>query len=74
VVAATIMDNFEASIRFQASIGYVRFKAFTALTMKNAVVWNITHCDSCKNWRFGGKYLRIHQGEQIRELEKVSTN
>jgi hypothetical protein len=27
----------------------VRLEAFTAVTMKNAVFWNVTPCDSCKN-------------------------
>jgi hypothetical protein len=27
-----------------------------AVTMKNAVFWNVTPCDSCKNRRFGGLY------------------
>jgi hypothetical protein len=28
---------------------YVRFKVFTAVTMKNAVFWDVTPCGSCKN-------------------------
>jgi hypothetical protein len=27
----------------------VRFEAFTAVTMKNAVFWDVTPCDSCTN-------------------------
>jgi hypothetical protein len=30
---------------------YVRFEVFTAVTTKNAVFWNVTPCDSCKNRR-----------------------
>jgi hypothetical protein len=33
---------------------YVRVEVFTAVTIKNAVFWNITPCGSCKNRRFGG--------------------
>jgi hypothetical protein len=33
---------------------YVRFEVFTAVTMKNCVLWDITSCGSCKNRRFGG--------------------
>jgi hypothetical protein len=33
---------------------YVRFEVFTAVTMKNGVVWDVTPCGSCKNRRFGG--------------------
>jgi hypothetical protein len=32
----------------------VRFKVFTAVTMKNCVFWDITPCGSCKNRCFGG--------------------
>jgi hypothetical protein len=35
--------------------GYiVRFEVFTAVTMKNAVFWDVTPCRSCVNRRFGG--------------------
>jgi hypothetical protein len=32
----------------------VRFEVFTAVTMKNGVLWDIMPCGSCKNRRFGG--------------------
>jgi hypothetical protein len=32
----------------------VRFGVFTAVTMKNAVFWDVTPRGSCKNRRFGG--------------------
>jgi hypothetical protein len=32
----------------------LRFEVFTAVTMKNGVFWDVTHCDSCKKRRFGG--------------------
>jgi hypothetical protein len=32
----------------------VRFEVFTAVTMKNAVFWDVTPYGSCKNRRFGG--------------------
>jgi hypothetical protein len=31
----------------------VRSEVFTAVTMKNAVSWDVTPCGSCKNRRFG---------------------
>jgi hypothetical protein len=31
----------------------VRFEVFTAVTMKNAIFWNVTPCGSYKNRRFG---------------------
>jgi hypothetical protein len=33
---------------------YVRFEAFTAVTMKNGVFLDVTPCGSCKNRLFGG--------------------
>jgi hypothetical protein len=39
------------------------------MTMKNAVFWDVTPCDSCKNRRFEGTYHLRHQGEIIGELE-----
>jgi hypothetical protein len=32
----------------------VRFEIFTAVTMKNGVLRDVTPCGSCKNRRFGG--------------------
>jgi hypothetical protein len=32
----------------------LRFEAFTAVTMKDAVFWDVTPCGSCKKRRFGG--------------------
>jgi hypothetical protein len=33
---------------------FVRFEVFAAVTMKNAVVWDIVLRGCCKNRRFGG--------------------
>jgi hypothetical protein len=46
----------------------VRFEVFTAVTMKNAVFWDVTPCGSCKNRRFGGTY-HIIMTTRIGELE-----
>jgi hypothetical protein len=32
----------------------VRLEVFTAVTMKNGVIWDVTPHGSCKNERFGG--------------------
>jgi hypothetical protein len=48
---------------------YVRFEAFTAVTMKNAVFWYVTPCGFLKNRRLGGMYLLHHQGENIRRAK-----
>jgi hypothetical protein len=43
----------------------VRFEVFTAVTMKNTVVWDVVPCTSCVNRLFGGTY-RLHlQGRKI---------
>jgi hypothetical protein len=49
-------------------ISCVRFEVFTALTMKNAVFWDVALCRSSGlNRRFGGTYrLHLH-GRKIRE-------
>jgi hypothetical protein len=38
----------------RTSVQYVRFEVLTAVTMKNAVFWDVTPCGSCKNRYFGG--------------------
>jgi hypothetical protein len=38
---------------------HVRFEVFTAVTVKNTVIWNVAPCRSCVNRRFGGTY-RLH--------------
>jgi hypothetical protein len=43
---------------------FVRFEVFTAVTMKNAVFWNVTSCGSCKNRRFLGTYRLHYQGDK----------
>jgi hypothetical protein len=46
---------------------FVRFDDFTAVTMKNAVFWDLALYISCANRRFGGTY-RLHlQGRKIHE-------
>jgi hypothetical protein len=42
----------------------VRFEIFTAVTMKTAVFLDVTPCGSCKDQRFGGTQLLLHQGEE----------
>jgi hypothetical protein len=46
--------------------GSVRFEVSTAVTMKNAVFWDVTPRGSCKNRRFGGTYRLLHQGDKNR--------
>jgi hypothetical protein len=37
---------------------------FTAVTIKNAVIWDVMLCGSCENRRFAGTYRLQHQGEE----------
>jgi hypothetical protein len=54
--------------RWEDNNNIVRFEVFTAVTMKNAVFWDVAPCRSCVNLRFGGIY-RLHlQGKKFREL------
>jgi hypothetical protein len=51
----------------------VRFEVFRAVTMKNAVFWDVALCTSCVNRRFGGTYRLNLQGRKIRELHTTAT-
>jgi hypothetical protein len=44
----------------------LRLEVFTAVTMKNAVFWDVMPCGSCKNRRFGGTWRLLHQGDTNR--------
>jgi hypothetical protein len=50
--AATIIRNTTGEQEIKER--NVRSEAFTAVTMKNGVFWDVTPCGSCKNRRFGG--------------------
>jgi hypothetical protein len=41
-----------------------RSEIFTAVTVKNAVFWDVTQCGFCKNRFFGGTYSLHHQGDK----------
>jgi hypothetical protein len=45
----------------------VRFEVFTAVTMKNAVFWDVAPCSFCVNRSFGGTHRLRLQGRKIRE-------
>jgi hypothetical protein len=45
----------------------VRFEIFTAVTMKNAIFWDVALCRSCVNQHFGGMYCLQLQGRKICE-------
>jgi hypothetical protein len=52
----------------------VRLEAFTAVTMKNGVFWNVTPFGSCKNWGFGGTKRLLHQGDKNRWTRNKAVN
>jgi hypothetical protein len=53
----------------------IGFEVFTAMTMKNALYWEVTSCGSCKNRRFEGIYRLRHQGDKNqRARNNVSNN
>jgi hypothetical protein len=43
-----------------------KFEGSAAVTMKNAVFWDVTPCSSCKNRRFEGTQRLLHQGDKGR--------
>jgi hypothetical protein len=45
------------------NVFYVRFEAFTAVTMKNVDLWDVTPCGSCKNRHLGGN-LHLHHPQR----------
>jgi hypothetical protein len=51
----------------QRQLHYVRFEAFTAVTMKDVVFWDVALCRSRVNRRFEGTYHLHLQGRKIRE-------
>jgi hypothetical protein len=54
-----------ASIALPNRIRNVGSEVFTAVSMDNAVLWDVAACGSCKNRRFG-EMRRLHlQGRRI---------
>jgi hypothetical protein len=47
----------------------VRFEVYTAVTVKNTVLWDVAPCRSCVNRRFVGTYRFHLQGRKFRERE-----
>jgi hypothetical protein len=39
---------------YALSMWGVRFEVFMVVAIKNAVFWDVTQCDSCKNWHLVG--------------------
>jgi hypothetical protein len=47
---------------------------FMAVTMKNAIFWDITPCGSCKNRRFGGMYRLNRQADKSQRVRKEASS
>jgi hypothetical protein len=46
-----------------------------AVTMKNAVLWDVMLCGSCKKRHFGGTYRLYHQDERNQQARNsISSN
>jgi hypothetical protein len=45
-----------------------KISGFTAVTMNNAVFWDVMPCDYCKIPRFGGMYHLHYQGEKNQQI------
>jgi hypothetical protein len=60
--------NIQVYASSSSKYSCIGFEVFTALTIKNAVFWDVAPCRSCElTRRFGGKY-RLHlQGRKICE-------
>jgi hypothetical protein len=58
-------------VYFCVDVECVRSDVFTAVTMKNAVFWDVMPCGTCKNRGFGGTYLLNHQGDKYRQVKMM---
>jgi hypothetical protein len=47
--------NADLSAGVMNTVVDVAFEVFTAVTMENAVLWDVAPCISCVNGRFGGR-------------------
>jgi hypothetical protein len=52
----------------------VRFEVFTAVAMKNTVLWNVMQSGSCKNRRFKGMWCLHQQGDKNRHARNINSN
>jgi hypothetical protein len=50
----------------------VRVEVFTAVTMKNAVFWDVTLCGPSKNRLLGGTYHLHYQGDKNQRAKNTS--
>jgi hypothetical protein len=53
---------------FRESVIIIRFEVFTAVTVKNALFWDVAPCKYCVKRHFWGTYCFHLQGGKIHEL------
>jgi hypothetical protein len=60
-------------VKIQIFIYLLRFEVFTAVTMKNAVFWDVAPCRSFVNRRFGGTWLQppAHAGSSLTDFSTL---
>jgi hypothetical protein len=61
-----IKIEIEFTVYHEDCVWFVKFEGFMAVTMKNAVFWDIMPCASCKIRHVGGTYRLLHQGGKNR--------
>jgi hypothetical protein len=62
-------------LKYKIKVKFVRYEVFTAVTMRNAVFWDVTPCGSFTDRRFGGTYrLHCQGGTNQRARNNVSSN
>jgi hypothetical protein len=67
ILSAANTISEAAKVKFRSIYFFVRFEVLTAVTMKNAVFWDVALCRYCVNRRFGGTYRLHQQGRKIRQ-------
>jgi hypothetical protein len=70
-------ENISANLsllKVSNATSLVRSEIFTAVTMDNAIFWDVMKCVSRRNRRFGGTQHLNHQGDKNRGARDVSSN
>jgi hypothetical protein len=65
----TSQETNYVSITESSQLMLLRFEVFTAVTMINAIFWDVTPCGSCKNRHFRGCITSITRVTRISKLE-----
>jgi hypothetical protein len=64
----TSQETHYVSATESSQLMLCKIEVFTAVTMKNAIFWDVAPCVSCKNRRFGGATASIIRVIRIGEL------